>query len=206
MATLLYTNLTSSAVPITELYTSVPASGTLSVSRPASAFAGMRVTQEKIAAGVITVTVTLTADEIASGFVTSPNSVTADDMAAVASTAIAAPIQTFRKAFTATGATGTKVDVTLFAANALPYKFRILDAVVLLATNQGGTTCELRDEAAGAGTSLVSFATAVAGPNRPSVAFTASQLVSQSTTAKGLFLNYDRFTAGEVIVTVRREV
>lgn len=211
MATLTITNETSGILFLRDFYATLQASGdaagrdVLEVQRPLSSIPAMAGLQQMVADGDVTLEVELSADETASGLASPPNSISADDFAPVASTAVAAPIQTFRKAFTATGATGTKVDVTLFAANALPYKFRILDAVCLVSDNEGGTTAELRDEAAGAGTALVVFATAAAGPNRPSTAFTASALVSQSSAAKGLFLNYDRATAGEVIVTVRRE-
>lgn len=211
MATILITNLTDDLVYIRDCYATLQAAGdadgrdSISVTRPVSALPAMAGLQALLADGSVSLSITLSSDESTSGLASPPNVIEAADFAAVSSTAVAAPIQTFRKAFTATGATGTKVDVVLFAANALPYKFRILDAVCLVSDNEGGTTAELRDEAAGAGTALVSFATAAAGPNRPSTAFTASAVVSQSSAAKGLFLNYDRATAGEVIVTVRRE-
>lgn len=211
MATLLVTNLTASKVYLRDCYATLEIAGnadgkdSIEFSRPMSAIPAMAGLQELVADATVSLVITPTADETASGLASPPNVIDAADFAEVTSTAIAAPLQTFRKTFTATGATGTKVDVTLFAANALPYKFRILDAVVLCSTLTAATTCELRDQAAGAGTNLVSFGTAATGPNRPSVAFTTSQVVSQSNSTKGLFLNYDRATAGEVIVTVRRE-
>ncbi len=205
MASLLITNLTTSDIPITELYAILRASSTITTNRPVSALPGMKVLQEQIAAGNVTLAVTLTAAEAASGLASPPDVIGADDFAEVADTAVAAPMQAFRKTFAATGATGTKVDATIFAANALPYAFRVMDVLVLLSTTTGGTTAELCDEVAGGGTVIASMATAATGPNRPSSAFEASSVVSQSTAAKGLFLNYDRASVGEVIVTVRRE-
>lgn len=196
---LLVTNLTSSPVNVGDFYTTIAANGTLTVDRPASAVSGLKSLQALIAAGTVSVAFTPTADEIASGLLAPPNTVTADDMASVDLATVASGVFQIRQAITAGGAAA----VAIYAANALPFKFRILDACMYVSTAAGASTCDLQREAA-ADLIGMQFDTAATG-KKEAVAATASALMTPGAT-KGLFLvRSTNAVAGEVVLTCRRE-
>ena len=201
MASILITNLTAEAVSIGDLYTSVPASGTLTVQRPATALAAMPSLQKAIADGKVAAAVTYDAWETASGLLTPPAATDAADAAPVAAGDTAALEQTIRKAFTA-GTPGTADDVIIYAVNTLPYKMRIMDAVANISTAIARATADVRSQAAGAGTLVCSLDAATTGRKEmatPSVVLTPGASV-------GLYIRRsDRGIAGEVVLTVRRE-
>lgn len=204
MATFTITNLTAAEILMADFYATIAANGTLVLTdRFPAEITVLRDTQIKVAAGTVSLAITYTAAEIASGMLTPPNAVAAEDMAAVAAADVISPEIVIRKAFTA-GVPGTADDVVVIAANALPYKMRILHAELILSTFIALSTATVQDEAAGAGTTAATFDTAVVGII-PSTAPLSTTLYSPGTT-KGLFLRRsDRGIAGELVLTVRRE-
>ena len=213
MASVDITNLTTDPLLLQDLYTTIPAGATITISRPVPALSAMPTLMAAITNMQAAAAITLTAAETGSSLVTATpiafnianGSVTAVDVAPVlAATAESADI-TIRKSFTAAAA-GAQDDVTIFAANALPYKMRILDVYVLVsAVGTGAHTLTLRDQAAGAGTSIAVCDSAATGRISPSSAFAATTLVTPGVTV-GLFLRRaDRDAAGEVVVLARRE-
>lgn len=205
MAAVTITNLTTSPLHIGDLYTTIPASTSIVVQRFASDLSRMPALQAAVAAGTAAVSVALIADETTSGLATAEGSVQAADVAIVAATDAAATSFEIRKAFVAAAA-GAQDDVTIYAAGALPYKMRILDAYMLVATvGTGAATLTVRDEVAGAGTAAAVFSSAATGRISPSSAFTATTLLTPGA-AKGLFIRRaDRDAAGEVVIIARRE-
>lgn len=110
-----------------------------------------------------------------------------------------------RKVLTASGATGAADDVTIFSSNA-PFKFRVVDAVMVTSTAAAGSsTAALRTASGGAGT-LLSGAMAIDanGVSRP----TGTSMTATSTVASAgsLFLRRsDRAQVGEILITIIRE-
>lgn len=82
---------------------------------------------------------------------------------------------------------------------------RVMDALLLVSTAVGGSTVDLRDEAAGAGTLLGSFDTATTG--RKTTNATSTTRINPDGLTKGLYLNRsDAGVAGELIITCRHEI
>jgi hypothetical protein len=110
-----------------------------------------------------------------------------------------------RVAFSATGVTGTMVDVTVWNADA-PFALRILRAKLRVST-AAGTACALRTAAAGAGSVVLpdagaatqTFDTSATGHFDDNAAATATVAASGS-----VFFNVDRAVAGELILTCVR--
>jgi len=204
MAAVTITNLTTSPLHIGDLYATIPASTSIVIQRFASDLSRMPALQAAVAAGTAAVSVALSTDETTSGLATAEGSVQAADVAAVASTDAAATSFEIRKIFVGAAA-GSDDDVTVYAAGALPFKMRILDAYFLCSTGgSGAKTLAIRDEAAGAGTVAATFDTTATGRIAPT-AFTATTLLTPGAT-KGLFLRrIQRDAAGEVVIIARRE-
>lgn len=202
---LVITNVSSSTVLLSDFYVSVAAAASITVTRSASDLPRLRDLQAKLSDGTVTVAVTPSAAELASGLLSAPQAVQAVDMAPVAAATVDSAEVTLRCPFVAAAA-GTADDVTIYALNAFPYKVRVLWARAIVTTNIGGSTIDVRTQAAGAGTLLATIDTAVAGPvAAPSAAFTASTVVTPGATV-GLFLRRsDRGVAGEIHLIVRRE-
>jgi len=203
MATFSITNISSDEVHLGDFYLTIAAGETKTLSnRSVDEVSGLSSVQREVADGNITFTVTPTADELASGLMAPPNSISGDDFQEVAAAAPLSGVAEIRSEFAAGGG-GSPDDVALYAANALPYKFRVLDAHVKVSTAVGGSTLLLRDEAAGAGTLLASMSGAATGRSEMSDNLTA---VATPGATKGLFLRRsDNGVAGEVIITIRRE-
>ena len=201
MATFTITNLTSSPVYIGDFYYNLAANEVLTLTgRSLNEVPDLASVQEKVADGLVTFGITPTADELASGMMSPPNAIQAQDLQAVDAADVAAVEQTFYKEVTATGAPD---DVVIFAAGALPYKFRVLEAIFVVSTSPGASTADLRDEAAGAGTDLGGFDQGSTGRKYSDE---LSAPVVTPGAAKGLFLNRsDGDSVGYVLVRVRRE-
>lgn len=203
MATFVITNVTSpgAEVHLGSFYKTLAAGEVITLeNRDVNEPAGWPDVQEALADGNITVVMTPTADELASGMMAPQQSVEAVDLAPVAAADIAAAEQCFYKPFVATGAAAD--DVTIYAVNTLPYKFRILEAIVVIAT-AAGTAIDLRDEAGGAGTDLGGFDPSGTG-KKDSDEYTAPVVTPAAT--KGLFLRRDNGNSvGYALIRVRRE-
>jgi len=93
----------------------------------------------------------------------------------------------------------------LFAANAIPFKCRLLDVVFHVTTFIGASSITLYDEAAAAGSSIAAADSSAVG-RKVDTTRTATFVLDQSTAAKGLFLyRSDSGVAGSVTITYRRE-
>lgn len=197
------TNISSAAVGISDIYTTIAVGGSVSFKRSASQLSAMVSLQKAVADGLVTVAATLESFESSSGLATAPGSIEAVDMAAVAAASVASGEVIFRKNFTSVSST----DIPLFAANALPYKMRILDAYLLISTVQSGSTLQLFDQAAGAGTAITT-ATSSAVAGRIAMPLTGNtSIVLTPATLVGLFLRPSAHSGivGEVVITARRE-
>jgi hypothetical protein len=188
---------------IGDLYTSIPASTSIVIQRYASDLSRMPALQAAVTAGTAAVSVALNAAELASGLAVAEGSVQSTDVAAVAAAAAASPDITIRKAFTSVAST----DIAVFAANALPYKMRIMDAYLLISTVQAGSSLQLWPQAAGAGTAItVSTSSAVAGKIPMPLTGNASVVLTPGATI-GIFMLPSAHTGvvGELVIVARRE-
>jgi len=202
MASLLITNVSSETLFLRDIYKELDAGESVTVDRTSAQLQSMTGLHEMVTDGLVTVAYTRSADEIASGY-DLPLVVAGDDMPAVASTDLASGVTLIRKSFAAAAA-GTADDVTVYAANALPFKFRVLDAWMLVATNIASSTVTVRTQAAGAGTLLATLSANATG-RVSTTAPTASALATPGA-SEGLFLRRsDRGAAGEVFLLVRKE-
>lgn len=203
MATFTITNISSSEVRLGDFYLTIAAGATKTLqNRTVDEVPGLVSVQREVAAGNITFTVTPSAAELASGLLSPPNSISGDDFQQVAAADLLSGVAVIRQSFVAGGG-GAPDDVAIYALNALPYKFRVLDAHAKIATAVGGSSLQLRDEAAGAGNLLATMSSAAVGRQDMSDNLTA---VATPGATKGLFLRRsDDGAAGEVIITIRRE-
>ena len=197
------TNISAAPVAIGDLYTTIPVGGFVTTKRSASQLSSMVGLQKAIESGLVTIAAVEESFETASGLAVAPGTVSAADQAAVAAGAAASGEVVFRKAFTSVAST----DIAIYAANALPYKMRILDAYLLISTVQAGSTLQLFDQAAGAGTAVTTAASAaVAGRIPLPLTGNASQVLTPGALV-GLFLLPSAHSGivGEVVITARRE-
>lgn len=202
MATLRITNVSGSALFLSDIYTTIAAGAYLDVTRDASDIPRMQSLASALAAGTATLSVTYNAAELASGIMTPPAAVGAVDMAPVAATDVASGLVLLRKAFVA-GTPGTADDVTIYAVNTLPFKFRVVDAWAHVTTNVGGSTCNMYTRAAAAGTQVAALSSAATG--RVQSTLGDSALVTPGA-SDGLFVRRsDRGAAGEVYLLCRIE-
>lgn len=203
MAQVTVTNISANPVCINDFYRTLAPSESVTVTRSPADLTALYSLQQAMAANTVSVSITYSSDEVASGLISPPSATQAIDMMPVVATAADAPLITIRKAFVA-GTPGTADDVAIFAANALPYKFRVLDAVAYVATAIGGSTLMVYSQAAAAGTKLAEMDSATTGPHAQQT-MTATAVAAPAT-LEGLFIRRsDRGVAGEVILTVRRE-
>jgi hypothetical protein len=101
----------------------------------------------------------------------------------------------------AAGAGGAADDVVIFAANA-PYAFDIIDTTAKVVTAVGGSTLQLRDTAAGAGTTLSDALTSAATGTKRNTAQTTNPQVLRNGTL--IIRRSDSGIAGSVDVTILR--
>lgn len=203
MATLVITNISGADLLIQDLYTTIAAGGSATVDRAASDIPRMASMIDAVATSKATLSVTYTADEIASGLMSPPQAVEARDLAPVAAAVATGGLAIVRSSFAA-GAGGSADDVVVYAANTLPFKFRVVDCWAKVVTNVGGSTLQARTRALGAGTLLGTMSSATAGHQvQTDVVATA---VATPGTLEGLFiLRSDSGVAGEVFLLVRPE-
>jgi len=202
MATLTIVNLASEPTNIRELYYALKVGETITIDRASVDIPGMTGLIEAVAAKLVSLAVTYSPDELATGLMQPPWSVEAQDMARVNAADPAAGTFTIRVLFAA-GLGGNPDDVTIYAANALPYKFRVLDAIAYVSTNVALMTLDVWTRPSGAGTHLASMSGATTGRN-PNL-LTASAVATPGT-LEGLFVNRgDDGIAGEVLLTCRLE-
>ena len=127
-----------------------------------------------------------------------------DSLASIASTGESVPFTKY-VAFTATGATGTLIDVTIWNASA-PFALRILGAELRVSV-AAGTTSALRTASGGGGSVVLpdaavgtqTFLTATTGRQFDAAAATATVAAAGS-----LFFNVDRAVTGEIMLTCVR--
>lgn len=208
MADFTFINLTADPQYIGDFGTPVlivPASGQYTITdRESTELPAARDLQGLIADGSLDFVMTPTQDEIDSGLLSPPVSISGDDMQPVDATSVTAAIGTFHKEFAAGGG-GAPDDVVLFAANAIPFKCRLLDVVFHVTTFIGASSITLYDEAAAAGSSIAAADSSAVG-RKVDTTRTATFVLDQSTAAKGLFLyRSDSGVAGSVTITYRRE-
>jgi len=205
MSDVTITNLTTSPLYIGDLYATIPASGSIVVQRYASDLPRMKALQDAIANNQAAVSVVPTANELASGLLAADSSVQAVDLQPVAAVDVAAASFEIRKSFTALAA-GSVDDITIYAANALPFKMRIMDVYALVSTAGigGAKTLTVRDQSGGLGTAVATIDDTATGRIAPT-AFTGTTLLTPGT-LKGLFIRRDqRDVAGEIVIVARRE-
>lgn len=203
MADLTITNLTDAKLHIQDIYATLPPHGQMTVRRPVTELPRMSALQAAIAKGEAAVSVALNANEMNSGLTSVSGTIQAIDTAPVFEGSIDASPIVLRKAFSA-AEKGSADDVVVFPVNGIPYKIRILDVVAYVSKGVEGSTVEVRSLPGGDG---VLCATLDSGsPARvASTAPLASTVLTPGSNA-GLFLRRsDRGSAGEVIITARRE-
>lgn len=205
-----FTNLSSTEQHIGDFYglTLAPAGepgATKTITgRFASVVPTLTRTQALVEAGTITFSTTPSSAETSSGMLTPDLAVEASDMASVAAGSVESMSQTFYHSFAAPGGGGSPADVIIIAVDALPYKFRVIDAVMMVTTAVGASSSVLRDEAAGAGTAIATFDSGSTG-RVVDATRDATDVITPGAT-KGLILRLsDDAVAGEIAVTIRRE-
>lgn len=202
MASVVITNVSAGEVHIRDLYKTLAAGEAVTISRTAAEITGMAGLQEAAADGTVTIAYTRSADEVASGL-DLPPVVDGGDLAAVASTDKVSDCAVIRIPFTA-GAGGSADDVTAYAVNTLPFKFRVLDAWALIATNVVSASVTVRTAAAAGGTLLATLSGNATG--RVSTTAPTATAVATPGASAGLFLRRsDSGLAGEVFLLVRKE-
>ena len=162
MATLTITNVSTGPISISDIYRTLAPSESVSVTRYANQIPQMASLQKQLAAQTVTLSVAYSADEIASGLAVAPGSVGGTDIAPVDATAAQGGLFTIRKIFTA-GAGGSADDVTVYSVNALPEKFRVVDAFGFISTAVSSASLSIRTAAAGGGTLLATIAAGSTG-------------------------------------------
>lgn len=200
MATLTITNSSAADVYCSDLYVTIPAGKSVSTTRSVSDLSKMAGLQSLIAAGTCAVSVAYSATEKASGLVD-------EGEAAASGTGVAmSGLNVIRVPMTA-GAGGAADDVTVFALNSLPYnKMRVMDVWAIISVAVGASNCQVRSQAAGAGTLINQVAGTPTGRQAPTATSTASTLLTNGATT-GLFIRRsDSGIAGEVFLSVRQEV
>lgn len=207
MATITITNASSTAkVYMPELYTTLAASGTITLTRPAIQLTRMPDLMQKVTAGTVTLTVTYDSNEKASGLLLPPKAISGTDFQPVASTTLLSGTVRIRKSFTA-GVGGTADDITVYAVGTLPYsKLRILRCTgYISAGNGGGVTIGVFSATGGGGTQAGEIDCTSTGFCPPTATVTATQVLTNSGTV-GLFLRRsDNTLAGEVVIVARPE-
>lgn len=200
MASLVITNVSSDTIYLRDLYKELEAGDSVTVDRTSAQLQSMTGLHEMIADGVVTLAYTRSADEIASGY-DLPPVVAGDDAPAVAAADVVSPVTLLRCPFTA-GAGGAADDVTIYAVNTLPFKFRVVDVWGYIATAAGATVA-VRTAAVGAGTLLGTVASNATG--RFDGTGTATAVATPGASA-GLFLRRaDSGAAGEIFLLIRKE-
>jgi hypothetical protein len=205
MAQLTVTNLSGRQFFLADIYKTLEIGEVVTFDRASVDIPNMRALIEGVAASELSLAVVYDAEELASGLMQPPWSVEAQDMAPVAATTPASGLVTIRQAFVAGGGAPGADDVTIYAANALPYKLRVLSAMAYIVTAVALSTIEVRSRAGGLGTLAASLSSAATGRVDGTVPANATVALSPGAT-EGLFLRRsDKAVVGEVILTCRLE-
>ena len=202
MATLLITNLSAGVVNLGDFYTSLAVGASISVERSANDIPGLAALVKSLAAGDVSLSVTYSADEIASGLQTPDKAVEARDMApgAIGGDGLDAGIL---MQFDSPVGGGGADELTLIAAGALPFAFRVCDVWAKVSTGVAGSWV-LGDEAGGAGQIVGTMDSTTASARVPTTAPTDGVTVAPGA-AKGLFLARSASTAiGEIYALIKR--
>ncbi len=195
---LVITNTGTSPIYLSDFYTNLVPGASITTSRFEADLSRMKSVQDALAAGTITMVTTPTANEMASGMlaglgVSEP----------VSSTTKIGDEFDIRWAFTA-GAAGAPDDVTVYALNTVPFKFRVLDMYGVISTALAGTI-QAQPVTGGAGTILGEISSTATGHQTSTATVTTTQVVTPGSSV-GLFLRRsDRGVAGEVVLHCRRE-
>jgi hypothetical protein len=217
MATFVITNASASQVYLRDLYVTLGAAGqksqlvgpidTVTTVRPVDDFNKMQDLMAKVAAGTVSVAITPDSSEVGNDLLVPPSSVTGNDTAPVAAATIFAAVPTVVR-FPITAGAASASDTAVIALNAIPYKFRVLDAYVKVTTASGANNVTVQTRAAGAGTAIMTVvSTAALGLVRETSTAVVSPLVVPSA-ADGIFIRNSASAAwaGEIILTIRKEV
>lgn len=204
MATFTITNLTSEEIYLGDLRISVKTTEPrILQNRSTSELADLTTTMERFAAGDIAFDVTLSVAEKASGLLLAQNTVNGEDVAEVAAAEVLAVSPTLFKDMAAGGG-GSPDDVTIYAAGAVPFKFRVLDAWAWVDSTPGASSVTIRTEAAGAGDVLATFDTGTTGLKQSTTAL--GTVVVTPGAAIGVFgRRSDDAIDGRVFLLIRRE-
>jgi len=201
MASITVTNVSGGDVNIQDFYKTLAPGEAITTERSAADLPGMVSLQTALAAGTVTLAVTYSAIELSSGLAAAPQIVEARDMAPVAAAGLESGSIVIRVDVPVGG--GGSDEVVIYAANALPFKFRVLETIFLISTGAG--TWALSDEAGGGGQTIVAGDTSGTGrvvgtpDSDVTVVLTPGTLI-------GLFLaRSDSASIGEIIMTVRAE-
>jgi hypothetical protein len=181
------TNLSAvTPVYISSFYTSIPPSGSVQTVRTQAQVDADVSLKTAINAGLVSIAFTEQAgDDIAGG---------GGLEAGIAQSFM------IHKTFAA-GAGGSADDVAIFTANA-PYAFDIIDVQAIVTTAVSGSTLQLRDTAAGAGSTLSDALTAATTGVKRNTTATTSPAVARNGTL--IIRRSDSGIAGQLNVTVLR--
>lgn len=195
MALLTVTNLSSSApLLIQDIYTSIPASSSITVDRSLVDLPKMKSLQNALNTGVATLSVALSADELGSGL--------GGDAAPVAAASVQGTAVCFRVPMAAAGPT----DIAVYAASDMPSNFRILDATLFVTTAVAASTVEVRSALAGGGVLYTTFSAAATGRIEMDATLTACPVALRAS-AKGLIVHKSNAgIAAELILVCRPEL
>ena len=207
MASITLTNVTSPMVPvpIREFYTSVPAvfPFTLTTTRNPSEISSMAGLLAAVDAGQVTMSITYTADEIANGVI-APQSGPLMQSPVTAAT-VDSQVSVLRIPLAA-GTGGTADDVTAYAVNTVPFKFRVLDGWAVISTNEGGSTCNVYTQASAGGTEVLGLSSASAGRVAGTLPSNVTAVVTPASST-GIFVHRsNNLVVGEVFLLIRREI
>lgn len=204
MATLRITNLTSAELLLSDFYANVAAGAYVDITRPANRLGELANLQSLIADGSVSLAVTYTADEIASGLLAPPQALQPQDLAPVAAATALGGLALIRVPLAAGGG-GSPDDTQVYAVNALPFKFRVVDCWARVVTGVGGSTVAAYTQAAGAGTLLGTMSSAAAAARSPATDVTATAVAVPGAT-EGLFIRRsDDGVEAEVYLLIRPE-
>lgn len=193
-------NVSASPVWVSDLHCSIAAGGSITTTRYLTDLSRMVALQGFLEAGTLTMATTPSAAELAANV----GMLGLGTAGAVPSTQLNTQEFTLRYAFAAGGG-GSADDKTIFAVNAVPYKFRVMNMYAVVATAVSAKLLQLRTALTGGGTLLAECSGGTAGYEAGTSTVTASQVVTPGS-AVGLILHRtDSGIAGEVFVKGRLE-
>jgi hypothetical protein len=205
MAQIVVTNVSSAPVYISDFYTTVAVGKSVTTTRAPSDLPRMASLQSAIAAGTVTVAVTLSTNEVSSGLAEAPQVVQAADIAPGAASGFVADA-TLRIPIPA-GVGGSADDIVVYALNAIPLpKFRVINAIAYWSAGTGaGEYVQVRTASAGGGTLVTRVPATGTGQATVDPSITATVDVVNGPSV-GLFVRRStNIIGGELFLTVRPE-